>query len=64
MRANQFSISFFYCQECNNKFPLPRPKNKLRKNGHIKDLYCPFCNKTTKMIEHKNMIYDMKGRLI
>lgn len=53
MRANNFEISQFVCQECGNKFPIPRAKARRRKEGHIKDIWCPFCHKKVKTIEYR-----------
>ncbi len=41
-------ISNFICPECGLNFPLPRTHGEQRKNGHIKDVYCPKCNKVQK----------------
>lgn len=38
--------------ECGMVFPIARPVSKKRSDGHIKDLYCPKCNKITKHIEN------------
>jgi NAD-dependent SIR2 family protein deacetylase len=39
-------ISYFYCNECGNAFPVPRVK-KQREKGHIKNLYCIKCKSRT-----------------
>lgn len=58
MQANRFEISQFKCKECGSMFPLPRAKARKRKEGHIKDLWCPFCKQKVKTIEYKpNTIY-------
>lgn len=45
------SMSYFVCQECGNVgIPVWRIHNK-REKGHIKDLHCPACGKTTKHTE-------------
>lgn len=33
--------------------PLPRKMKRPRENGHIKDIFCPFCNKVQKTTEYK-----------
>lgn len=48
-----FTISQFKCQECGHIIPLPRKKKREREKGHIKDIYCPWCDKVTKTIEYK-----------
>ena len=53
MRANRFEISQFVCQECGKQFPIPRAKARRRGKGHIKDLWCPFCQKQVKTIEYR-----------
>lgn len=49
----QYTISTFTCPECGMRIPLPRFKSYKRKRGHIKDLYCPKCNKVQKTTEQK-----------
>ena len=51
MKAKHFTISYFICPECGKSFPLPRSKSMRRSKGHIKTLYCVFCNKETDAIE-------------
>ena len=51
MRNRNYNISYFICPECGNSIPLPRMKNNKRKKGHIKDLYCPYCNQVVKTTE-------------
>ena len=46
-------ISNFICPECGLNFPLPRNHGRQRKNGHIKDIYCPKCDKIQKFREYK-----------
>lgn len=46
-------ISQFKCPDCGNIIPIPRRKSRQRPKGHIKDLYCPWCNKVQKTIEYK-----------
>ena len=47
------TISNFICPECCLNFPLPRNHGRQRKNGHIKDIYCPKCDKIQKFREYK-----------
>lgn len=44
-------ITYFQCPECLLEFPIPRKKERRREKGHIKDIYCPKCCTTTKMIQ-------------
>jgi hypothetical protein len=63
MKRRTYTISQFLCPECQNVIPLPRKANRSRENGHIKDLYCPYCNKVQKTIEYKDgqAIRNMDG---
>ena len=49
-----YTISEFQCPECGHLIPLPRQNKRCRENGHIKDIYCPWCDSVQKMIEHKS----------
>jgi uncharacterized protein YbaR (Trm112 family) len=57
LSKQNYTISYCYCPECKHSIPIPRRNNIKRKNGHIKDLYCPYCNKVTKMTEVKEGQY-------
>ena len=48
-----YTISNFLCPECGNTIPLPRKSFRPRENNHIKDIYCPWCNKVQKTLEYK-----------
>lgn len=54
MRKRRFEISRLFCPVCENKFPIPRRKDKRRKNGHKKDIWCPYCKEVKTMIEIKD----------
>lgn len=53
MRRQSYNISNFLCPECNHLIPLPRKRKSERETGHIKDIYCPWCDKVQKTIEYK-----------
>lgn len=42
------------CSECNGPFAIMRKKNKRKKAGHIKHLYCLRCRKVTARIDTNN----------
>lgn len=49
-----FPSSDFYCTICGNKgIPIIRQPSKAREPGHLKKLYCLYCNKETNMAEIK-----------
>lgn len=48
------TISDFYCTQCGNKtLMLPRKKNKQRESGHLKKLFCIYCQKENNCVEIK-----------
>ena len=51
MRKQSFNISYFICPCCGNSLPLARKKSCKRNKGHIKDLFCVYCNKIVKTVE-------------
>ena len=57
MKKRNYVISYFVCPECGKTFPLPRTKSMKRNKGHIKDLYCVYCNKEVKATEIRNGDY-------
>lgn len=49
MRKRSFYyIRTFKCLDCGNKLYASKLK-KFTKNGHLKDMYCPWCKKTKTM---------------
>ena len=50
--ATSYVISYFRCPKCNFQMSIPRKKDRQRAAGHIKDLYCPNCDKIVKMQEN------------
>ena len=53
-KRQSYTISHFLCPECGNEIPLPRRSNRNRESGHIKDIYCPYCNKVQQFLEFKS----------
>lgn len=46
--------SDFYCVLCGRKgIPILRKKGQERENGHLKKLFCIYCNKSTNHAECK-----------
>lgn len=53
-RKINYLISDFYCTCCGNKnIPIARKLGHAREPGHLKKLYCLYCNKETNMAEIK-----------
>lgn len=47
-------ISDFYCVKCANKgIPIVRVHGQEREPGHLKKLFCLFCQEETNMVEVK-----------
>lgn len=45
-------MSDMYCTQCGRKnIPIPRHKGKEREIGHLKKMYCIYCQKQTNMVE-------------
>lgn len=50
LRLNNFSD--FYCVNCGKKgIPIVRREGKHRELGHLKKLYCFYCNSEQNMVE-------------
>ena len=50
-KRRNYVICTLRCNDCGSKFPILRRKGWLKKNGHIKDLYCYVCKGYTKHTE-------------
>lgn len=45
-------ISDMYCTECGRKsIPIPRRTGKFKEPGHLKKIYCIYCNKEVNHVE-------------
>ena len=57
MKNSNGDLSDFYCTKCGNKgIPVWRKKSAAREAGHLKKLYCIFCQEETNFCEvsHKS----------
>ena len=51
---NNYEQSIFYCTRCGRQgIPVFRNKGKLREKGHLKTLFCIYCNDTVNHVEIK-----------
>ena len=66
MKRRPFFMSSFVCPVCKTDLQLPRPKSKQREKGHIKDLWCPICQKQRKFEERKQweQVRTMSGEIV
>lgn len=56
--TKKIKISDFYCTQCGNKgFPIIRMPGQGRESGHLKKLFCIYCNKECNMVEISNNNY-------
>ena len=47
-------LSDFYCTKCGHKgIPIIRNNGKAKEPGHLKKLYCLYCNSEQNMVEIK-----------
>jgi len=51
MCNSKFVMTGLICSECGNEDTIMRKSGKLKRSGHIKDLYCYKCKKRTKHTE-------------
>jgi hypothetical protein len=50
--TRKISLSDFYCTLCGNKgIPIFRSAGKEREAGHLKKIFCLYCQKETNMVE-------------
>lgn len=61
-----YTISQLICPKCNHVIPIPRKMSYARKKGHIKDVYCPWCNKVQHTIEYQTNepIKNLDGEIL
>lgn len=64
-KCGKVVISNLMCPVCEHIMPIPRHVGCQRKDGHIKDMFCPYCGKKRKFVEHKgNAIKTMAGEVL
>lgn len=45
-------LSVLVCSKCGEKMLIPRPEIHLRKEGHIKTMWCARCKRKTDFVEN------------
>ena len=55
MKKVQYKNTDLVCLECGYVATIPRKISKQKRIGHIKDMFCPFCNKEVKFFEVKDI---------
>lgn len=52
IKLNKLTISDMYCTQCGQKnIPIQRKKGHARESGHLKKMYCIYCQKDVNMVE-------------
>lgn len=66
MKRRNFVISEFHCTECELIIPLPRIHGRQREKGHVKDIWCPKCQRKMKFreVRYKELYKTMAGDVI
>ena len=61
-----YDLSDFYCTKCGHKnFPIIRRPGKAKEPGHLKKLFCLYCNSEQNMVEIKQKgAYTLEDFLI
>mgnify|MGYP007056213182 CR=1 FL=1 len=50
-KRNDLIIMYYRCDNCQNDVTVPRQTGRRRENGHVKDMWCPWCKVESKFIE-------------
>lgn len=50
-KRNDAEIAYYQCRECSKLVTVPRQRGRRRENGHLKTMWCPFCNHTVDFFE-------------
>lgn len=59
MSKKNFLISEMWCTQCGNRgISIPRKDSKKREPGHLKKLYCIYCNKEQNHVEIRPFCSD------
>ena len=58
-KNNNYSMSEMYCTKCGKKgFDIARKPSRLREPGHLKKLYCVYCNEERNHVEIREIYSD------
>ncbi len=64
--SNKFTCDILVCKVCGTRMSVPRNLARRRARGHIKDMWCPRCQKITKHYEilNEDAIRNFDGELL
>lgn len=51
MKKNRYTIRIFKCTECGNHLYAAKKLGNRTSIGHVKTMYCPFCDMDTQFIQ-------------
>lgn len=51
MKKHSVIFRLFECLECHERIEIPKKKNKMTGNGHIKTMWCIGCKKDMNFIQ-------------
>ena len=51
----KYKYTDLVCLECGNVVTINRSLGRQKSVGHIKDMFCPYCNKNVKFFEVKDI---------
>lgn len=46
-------VSYMFCERCRRAVPIQRQPGRLRKRGHVKTMWCPWCKRVTRHRENR-----------
>lgn len=55
MKKSPYKSTDLVCLDCGSVVTINRKLNRQKNVGHIKDMYCPYCNKEVKFFEVKDV---------
>ena len=65
-QGKRFVCDTLVCTICGNKTTVPRMCDRRRARGHIKDMWCPYCQRKTKFKEilFEDAVRNFDGELL
>lgn len=59
-----FVLTNLKCGNCERTMMIPRRIGRQKQKGHIKDMWCPYCNTMSKFVEYKGYLRNGLGEEI
>lgn len=61
MKHTTFEMSILRCSNCGKTVMIPRQFGRKRAKGHIKDMWCPYCETESKFVEYREFMKNGLG---